>query len=426
MLPASIQQSVRARLMKNLPGNHDLAVVVNAHERGASSVMTMIYLALFLVGGALLFFQGLKPVWQMLDSFTWQKTPCTIIRSTLERKESKSIGSNSHFYYLPVIEYSYTFAGNTYQSGRYNFWKNSATDEDKLVIKNNPAGQQSVCRVDPDNPAEAVFHPMIPLPMMILLFFGVSLLLAGGSGLVYDIRAILVAKNLLRPRAKKPSTAATERQQIVLQSKRKIRKGIFYVLLTATVIWNAFNLLFLAIFFRQLGGPTTDFISIFFPLVIGAILAIVTWRKYSSFHEPQLILIIHAANVYVGKPFDLEWQFSGRAKRVTEVRIYLEAYAREEKSTDEKQVGKTAQAKEKTLSSAKVADAWSGEKGKTTVTIPEDSPASLKDSDKDIIWMFRALWDTPKQTENQHRFSIPVWPLADAGLPASQSAYFSD
>ncbi len=414
--------------MKQSSRDVEFILLDNSNQRKAFSLLTLLYLGLFLGGGALLFFGGIKPLWKTLNATGWQKTTCQILSSYLEQRESRDRkNQTTSYYYLPKITYSYTFNGNQYISSRYNFWESGATEGEKLLINNHPAGTHSVCFVNPRNPAEAVFHPMIPLGMVILLFFGVVLLIAGSIGLVHDFRVFLFAIGWLHPKRKFP--AKTFQRQIVLQTKPKkgkTKKGFFYVLLTVTVIWNIFSLLFLAIFFRQLGSGSTDFLSIFFPLVIGVLLAVFTVRKYLSFLEPQLILKIDAPALYVGVPCTLAWKFSGRAKLVTHLQAFLEAF---EAERDAKSGEQGSLESEKTpttlLTSLKVVDSLTCEEGSVTLTIPEDAKPSAKDSGKEISWVLRARWGTEKTPENQHKFPITVLPAAGVPASASQSV-FSD
>jgi hypothetical protein len=407
---------LQARLMKKSAGDVEFLLLDNPPQSKALSMLTLLYLGLFLVGGALLYFSGLKPAWKTFSATGWQKTSCQILSSYLEQQESRdSKNRTTSYYYLPRITYSYTFNGNQYVSSRYNFWESGATEGEKLLIKNNPAGTHSVCLVNPRNPAEAVFYPMIPLGMVTLMFFIVLLLLGGGVGLIHDFRALLFAIGWLHPR-KFPAKTFT--RQIVLQTKPKKRqrkRGFFYAFLAVTVVWNIFNLLFLAIFFRQLGSGSTDFLSIFFPLVIGVLLAVFTVRKYLSFLEPQLRLTIDAPALYLGVPFTLKWEFSGRARLVTHLQTFLEAFEAEGGSKSDQKEGPEAEKKSAMrLSSVKVIDSLRSGEGSTGVTIPADHRPSAKDSGKEIFWVLRALWGTEKNPENLHRFSITVLPAADA------------
>jgi hypothetical protein len=394
------------------------------NQSNALSILTLLYLGLFLVGGAVLYFSGLKPAWKTFNATGWQKTSCNILDSHLEQQVSRdSKRQTTTYYYLPRITYSYTFNGNQYVSSRFNFWESGATEGEKLIIKNNPAGTYSVCLVNPRNPAEAVFYPMIPLGMVILMFFGTLLLLGGGVGLIHDFRALLFAIGWLHPR-KFP--AKTFNRQIVLQTKPKKRqrkRGFFYVFLVVTVVWNIFNLLFLAIFFRQLGSGSTDFLSIFFPLVIGVLLAVFTARKYLSFLEPQLMLKIDAPALYVGVPCTLEWKFSGRAKLVTHLQIFLEAFETEGGSkSDQKGGSESVKTPATLLTSLKAVDSLTNEGGSITVNIPEDGKPSEKDSEKEVFWVLRARWGTEKNPENQHKFSITMLPALGAPAPAGEVA----
>jgi hypothetical protein len=401
--------------MKESAPDIEFTLIDDPAENRAFSLLTLLYLGLFLIGCAMLYFSGLKPVWNTLNATGWQKTSCKILDSHLEQRESRD--SKSHrtsYYYLPRITYSYSLNGQQYVSSRYNFWEVGATEGEKILIRNTPPGAQSVCLVNPRNPAEAVFYPSIPLMMVALLFFALLLFVGGGIGLIHDFRAFLFAIGWLHP--KRLGAGKTFKRQIVLQTrpkKRKTRRGFFYVLLVVTVIWNIFNLLFLAILFRQLGSGSTDFLSIFFPLVIGGLLAYFTVRKYLSFLEPQLTIKIDAPALYLGVPCTLQWQFSGRAKQVTHLQVFLEAFEAEAEGKGSAEKTPATQ-----LSSLKLIDSLTGEAGSKSVTIPEDGKPSAKDAGKEIFWVFRARWGTEKNPENQHKFSITVLPALGVPAPA--------
>jgi uncharacterized membrane protein required for colicin V production len=394
----------------------------NPTQSKAFSLLTLLYLALFLGGGALLYFSGLKPALKTFNATGWQKTSCRILESALVQHESRdSKTRRTSYYYTPHITYSYHFNDQQYVSSRFNLWDSGATEGEKVIIRNHPTGAQGLCFVNPDNPAEAVFYPRIPLNMVMLLFLGLLLSLPGGLGLIHDFRAFLFAIGWLHPKRKTPAT--TFARQMVLQTKPKkaiTGKRFFYVLLTVAVIWNTFNLLFLAIVFRQLGSGSTDFLSLFFSLLIGVPLAIFTVRKYLSFLEPQLILKIDAPAIYVGVPFPLAWEFSGRAKLVTHLQVFLEAFEAEGISkSDEK--GSLEKMPATRLSSVKVIDSLTNAEGSTTVTLPEDSKPSVKDSEKEVFWVFRTRWGTEKNPENKDKFPVPVLPSAGVPVQAGET-----
>lgn len=384
--------------------------------------MTMIYLGLFIGGVAILFFAGLRPTLKLLSSTGWPKTTCQIVASHLETRTSTgSLPGDSKVktakpYEVPVIVYSYIFNGNEYQSNCYNFWKTAASDADRAVIQNHPRGAQGFCLVNPSNPAEAVFHPMIPLGMSFLLFWGIGMVVAGGSGLLYDLRSYLLARGGWPLKRRNQRTAVTTRQsnQIVLQSKRGNRKGFFYALSIATFICNGFCVLLLLIFFRQLGSHSSDFLSVILPVLVGALLTVVTIRKYLSFLDPQPILTIPASAVRIEEPFDLEWRFSGRAKQVTDLQVFLESYEVERQPKSQIEENKSSfKPKDHPQSSLQVVSGWSNRQGKTTVTIPSGGKPTMQDTDREIFWQFRVIWGTYKKSVNQRKFTLTVLPHSE-------------
>ena len=104
-------------------------------------------------GAAATFFLGLKPMYNWLDAKGWQETPCQITQSRVDTSSS-SDGST----YKIHIEYIYDWEGKQYGSDAYNFntWSSSGRSGKQKVVNLYPINMQTVCFVNPDNPARAI------------------------------------------------------------------------------------------------------------------------------------------------------------------------------------------------------------------------------------------------------------------------------
>jgi len=148
-------------------------------DRKSALLMCFIGVATVTVGivtGYLLVF---KPVKQIKQSQDWIKAPCTIKSVHRERTHKGS--------YI-VVSYTYEFEGQTYESDRYGF---SGNADDHKDFRRPAPGTESICFVNPDNPAETVitreyaktFYINILLPSWFLVL-GITFTLVPGLSLI--------------------------------------------------------------------------------------------------------------------------------------------------------------------------------------------------------------------------------------------------
>lgn len=122
---------------------------------------------------ALLVYPFLNAIWHIADARDWRPTRCTILASRIEHYRGNSR--------LAVV-YEYVHGGIVYRSDRYSFLP-GYTSWDKDIPAPLQAGQETVCYVDPEAPAEAVIVPtMTPallfglIPLVFFLLFGAAAL----------------------------------------------------------------------------------------------------------------------------------------------------------------------------------------------------------------------------------------------------------
>ncbi len=144
-------------------------------------------LPFFLAGAFIIYLLFAGPALEIYKAQSWVPTPCTVMSSRVVGDETYSV----------EIVYTYTVAGVEYQSDRYDFVNvsTSSYDDKYEAVRENPAGSRAICYVNPDNPAEAVFHRDLSSDMWFGLF-GLPFLLAGLFGLYVAV------KNALKERKK--------------------------------------------------------------------------------------------------------------------------------------------------------------------------------------------------------------------------------
>jgi hypothetical protein len=91
---------------------------------------------------------------ELIAARHWEPVVCQIERSETEREPH---AAGDHFIFQ--VRYLYTFAGQSFASDRYAFSTNGrfgTPEKSDALVRRWPAGSETTCWVDPQNPAEAV------------------------------------------------------------------------------------------------------------------------------------------------------------------------------------------------------------------------------------------------------------------------------
>lgn len=137
-------------------------------------------LVLVLVGG--IFVQYLWNAYQratVMDD--WVETPCEIISSGLDDTEVNQKGFPK---YILEVEYTYQFEGQSYTGDKARRLPTESSDLKKVgkKLEQYPAGKNTACWVDPDNPEMAVLKKDSKAPLYSIWFPG--LFVIGGLGMI--------------------------------------------------------------------------------------------------------------------------------------------------------------------------------------------------------------------------------------------------
>ncbi|MEM7600730.1 MAG: DUF3592 domain-containing protein [Verrucomicrobiota bacterium] len=141
-----------------------------------------IAMGIALIGAGSLFVYYLWDSYQRASTMDpWVKTPCVITAMDVADDKVNQRGMPK---YVMQVEYTYEFEGQTQTGDRIKRLPTEASDPRKLkkYIENYRAGTQTVCYVDPEDPASAVFKKHTTAALYSIWFPG--LFVVGGGGMI--------------------------------------------------------------------------------------------------------------------------------------------------------------------------------------------------------------------------------------------------
>lgn len=142
-------------------------------------LIATIFLGAFLAGGLFFGYLLSSELIKIISSYSWTETPCQILESKVGER-----GRNNENPYVFQVKYTYQFDGASYTSEKpaLNDKAHSSYQNIQAMVERFPAGQPSVCLVNPMKPSEAIlitdklwlaFFLIIPLVFVLIGGFGV-------------------------------------------------------------------------------------------------------------------------------------------------------------------------------------------------------------------------------------------------------------
>lgn len=376
----------------------------------------------FIMGSAFFYFMFLGPVLNIFAARSWVATPCVIEHSELER-HSDSDGVT----YEIDMRYRYTYEGNTYHAERYWFAFGSSSNYDgrRAIVDAHPAGSETSCYVDPDNPSEAVIDRSFPGE----LWFGLLPLifvLVGLSGMigapVYQAR-----QNRRDPdRAWLPQSGDSDTaspygapHDVSALTLRPTlhRWGKLGGMILFALFWNGLTSVFVVIAVNShLDGDPEWFLTFFIIPFVLVGLGLLGGVAYSALAllNPIIELTVSAREVALGETLDLSWRIDGSPRRLRKLAFTLEG---QEKATYRRGTRTTtdthtfASVPVQTLDDARAIQAGGGE---ATVQVPADTMHSFKADRNEIVWKLKVHGDVPRWPDVQDEYDLTVLPQRDA------------
>jgi len=358
-------------------------------------------LVFLVVGPVLLHLFFIRPVLKVRDARQWAEVPCTVLWSRVLTHQ----GEDSTTYSVDIL-YAYEY-GRTRSSNRRGFVSGSSSGREgkEAVVARFPKGKQTVCYVNPRDPAEAVLHRGYSS----FLWFAViplAFIAAGGAVFVSTVRK-------LRRRAGKGAArgagAARLRVRppaglVELKAPAPVRKLVGVLFLAA--FWNGIVSVFV---WQAVKGWQQDrpdwFLTVFLvPFVlIGLGLIGGVFYCFIALFNPRPRLLVSTDRAPLGAEVDVRWEFAGQTGRLANFRITLEG--REEVSYQSGKNTATRKHVFATLPVVAVDDPRAVGAGRAALAIPADTMHSFRADHNRIVWELRARGD------------IRFWPDVNAVFP---------
>jgi hypothetical protein len=396
------------------------AVRKSRKSKGKSRYAVPVLFALFaLVGGALLYPLGIKPIAKTIAAEAWVATPCRVLRA-----EVRSHDSDDGTTYSVHILYQYEFQGQTYKSDRYEFLGGSSSGHEgkARVVEQYRAAANPVCYVNPDKPFEAVlkrgFHAKLLLVLLPLFF-----LLIGVGGLVPALRGKTPTNDQpLRPwTTRRPAGASYDLTRLrVTDSGRAVLTprfspkakfiGMTILALFANVILSLFTWSPISSLLH--GHPNWLGLLFVSPLIAIGI-GLVGGAAYHglAMFNPCPALELSSSTIPLGGAAELRWSFSGRTSRIDELTVTLRGIeqARYSKGTSTCTDRNTFHETElyRTSSPNEIAS------GQIGFIMPPDTMHSFEAENNKIFWRLDLHGSIKGWPDVKESFQITVTPAAD-------------
>jgi hypothetical protein len=369
------------------------------------------------------------PMMRAFAAETWIEVPCTILESRVG-ESSDSDGTT----YRVEVRYEYRFrAGDLendptaprYESQRYDFCDgmySSGAAEKRAEVERLAPGTRTTCRVDPQEPGQAVLKAGLPDDLWIGLFtlifplVGLAMVVGGVVSAVRGrrTRAALASSiangqsnSAAMPTPPDEPDGAVELRPAQGRVGKLVGIGIF------AAIWNGivWTIILVALLPEiRKGGMAEWFPLLFLSLfaLIGLVLIGAVLHQLLALTNPRLRLTVNRRAFRPGETLELEWECSGNPARVTVLTITLEGresatYTRGTDTTTETHLFAR-------LPLAKLEDAVAILGGRAKLVLPSDTVATFIASRNKIEWSLCVRGVIPRWPDISDDYGITILP----------------
>lgn len=370
------------------------------------------------------YFMTFRPLWGVYVAQEWVSTPCQIISSELKRQGKGSVR-------LEVV-FDYRYDGRDYQSNQYCFMSissNTSRAWKTQAVQSHPAGKESTCFVDPNDPASAVIdRGWVPdmwwglFPIPFLLIGGVVFL--GSTGSLRSSSAKSTGD--WRPETESDSDSDDEYESPYRRHSEQDAGPVTLKPETTPLqmlIGSAIAALFvngiLALFvwepiqqFRAGGLFAMNWFTTLFMVPFVAIgLGLIAFFLYSflALFNPRPTLVVSSAAIPLGEELRVNWMLSGRVDSIRELRISLKGV---EKATYRRGTNTaTDQSIFARIPIVETTQSFDMGEGSATIAIPVDTMHSFSAANNKIEWTINVCGEIPWWPDVAASFPITVLPL---------------
>lgn len=354
-------------------------------------------------------------------TYEWTEVPCTVLETGRDRSDS------SYFF---TVRYEYEFDGERHESGQFMAgtpFGRSLKQVQEFEAR-WPAGEESVCWVDPEDPTEAVLQQgsgsswLFLIVPLIFLCVGVGIMIA--SRVSRRRRAEQAVEGILPSKDSRtlahssgielevPPHAAglrfdakydTERPAVSAGARR--RKAGFAVVLVFTLVWNGIIGFFLIGDVIRNQSIGLGLFAVPFVLVGLFLIGATVWTFLQLFN-PRIDVLFRRIAVEPGDTLDFEWASHSSTSRLArlEIRLVGEEEAIYRRGTD------TVTAREAFHDELVVEteDPTRFDFGKATCRVPADAMHTLQLKHGRVLWKLVVEGDARRwpDIKDEHPFLV--------------------
>lgn len=375
----------------------------------------------FVAGSAMLYFMTLLPLGSVLLARGWIETPCTIVSSEVGVNRD----SDGDTYKIEV-EYTYDVGGREFTGQRYNFMLDmySGGREGKQeVVQSLPPGTQTVCHVNPNDPADAVLNRGLTADMWWGLF-PFPFFLVGSIGLLAMTGVVKFGKQRragsalstgvdsgsLADSTNRVSSDAPDDGPFVLKESTS-PLGKFIGISLFSLFWNGIVSIFvwqIVESFRE-GRPEwcpTIFMIPFVLVGLGSLVMIV--HSFLAIFNPRPTLTLSRRRIPLGEAALLTWKFRGSTSAIRSLKVTLkgEEQATYRRGTDTHTAKETfyEEVLTETIDSLYITES------EAEISIPSDTMHTFQAKRNKVVWTVHFAGEIPLRPDVSSEFEITVSP----------------
>ncbi len=398
-------------------------------ERGGAAgrrVLVLFFGVFLAVGLAVSYFMTLRPLWGVLAARAWQKTPCTVLASSV-RSHSSDDGTT----YSINILYSYEVAGREYKANRHSFMGGSSSGHDRkaAVVRRYPPGLKTFCYVDPRDPTEAVLDRGITGSFWWGLF-PLIFVAVGGGGIVFALRqgwnsqgrsnqAASGSGNAGSASPLAPQTSPAEAPASVVLRPGAARLGKLAGAILVACFWNGIVSVFVAQAVQSWMRHKPEwFLMIFLiPFVaVGLVMVGFVIRCFLELFNPRPIVTLAPGAVRIGGTADVRWRLEGRAHVLRRLTLRIEG--REEAQYRRGTNTVTDRSVFAAYELANATDRAAIRSGQARLTLPAGLMHSWAAPNNKIVWSLKVTGEIAWWPDLQQEYPLTVLPQP---APASET-----
>ena len=387
-------------------------------------IAVLFFSVFLLIGSAGFYGLFLRPALRVLSAKSWPAVPCVVISS-----EVKSHSGRHGSTYSVNISYTYEIKAREFKSNTYDFMGGSSSGYEgkQAVVAGYSRGTKTVCYVNPDDPTDVVlergFTPAMWFGLIPLVF-----VIVGAVGLVFTLRhrrpGLMVGGAAAAGWAHGAGTAvaapafsSSGRAERLALKPAMSPWGMLFGVLFICLFWNGIVSVFVfqAVNSWRYGHPEWALTLFMIPfVVIGLAMIGGVFYWLLALLNPRPHLIVTPGAVPLGGILQVQWNFTGRAGVLQNLRLRLEG--REEAASR----GDNSNTVTSIFANLEIANATTPREmrsGEARVTIPAGLVPSLAGAHNKIIWAIQVHGQIARGPDVKEEFPVTVLPAAPAARP---------